>query len=450
MVIILWIYLGALLAYGIYWGRKGRDYVSFVIGGRRQSGVITFLSLMATMIGGSATFGIAATGYTLGFPVFWWLGVGVIGLFLQSFFVSASVRELGARTLAEVGGKTVGEHAARLISVIIAVSWIGIIAGQFVALAQIFSFITGSVHNVPLIIAAAATVVLFTAAGGQISVMRTDSVYFFFILFGVAAAFFCLFFGGDTGKPFILSEQVQWFNDGFGGKDLLSLLFVVGGAYFIGPDVLSRSMAAKDGKTAKRASLSAAFILLFFNLLIVAVILWTKLNVADLKGLNPLIYLMKYPLPRPVALLLALGLISALLSSASTCLITAAATIQNDILRRENIIGIRLLTVLIGGFAMFIGLKNSDIITILTGAYSIYAPGLVFPLFLAIRIGNRRRIKEPVWLAAVAVGGTCGILDKFISVPFLPLIGMALSLLIAALSVNRSTDGIRGTDGKTK
>ena len=153
---------------------------------------------------------------------------------------------------------------------------------------------------------------------------------------------------------------------------------------------------------------------------------------------------MKYRLPTAISLLLALGLASALLSSASTCLITAAATIQNDLIRKESIAGTRVLIVLIGIFAAVISVRNSDIISILTGAYSIYAPGIVFPLFVAICNYKKRRIRQGLWLAAVAVGGACGIIGNFITFAYLPLIGMFLSLVISLFSLRQKTGEING------
>ena len=440
MVLTLLLFMAVLLGIGIYTGHRKNDYSTFVIAGHRQSWPFILLSLMATIIGGSATFGVVSTGYQLGFPAIWWLGVGSVGLVFQALFVSGKVRDLEVNTLAEAGNRLVGGGAGILISAIIAISWIGIIAGQFAALAQIFSFITGQTDNLILILISAAIVVLFTTIGGQLSVMRTDNVFFFFLFFGIVATFCFLFFGAPSADATekVLSD-IRLFQADFTPMNAIYLLFVVGGTYFIGPDVLSRSMTAKDTASARKASLSAAILLLFLNVLIIGIALWCRNGIADLENFHPLVYLMKYRLPTAISLLLALGLASALLSSASTCLITAAATIQNDLIRKESIAGTRVLIVLIGIFAAVISVRNSDIISILTGAYSIYAPGIVFPLFVAICNYKKRRIRQGLWLAAVAVGGACGIIGNFITFAYLPLIGMFLSLVISLFSLQQKT-----------
>lgn len=440
MVLILLLFMAILLAVGVCTGRCKTDYSTFVIAGHRQSWPFILLSLMATMIGGSATFGVVSTGYQMGFPAIWWLGVGSIGLIAQGLFISGKIRDLEVNTLAEAGTLLAGRGAGFLISAIVALSWIGVIAGQFAALAQIFSFLTGQTNTILLISLSAAIVVIFTTVGGQLSVMRTDNIFFGFLFFGITAAFCFLLFGASpTGTTEQLLSGIHWFQEDFTLMDGIYLLFVVGGTYFIGPDVLSRSMTAKDTASARKASLSAAVLLFVFNILIVTIALWCKICIADLEGFHPLIYLMKFQLPAVISLMLALGLTSALLSSASTCLITAAATIQNDLIRRQSVKGTRLWILFIGLFAAAIAIRNNDIIVILTSAYSIYAPGIVFPLFIAICNNGKRPIRQSVWLTAVAVGGTCGIIGNFITFPYLPLIGMILSLMIAFFSLQRKS-----------
>lgn len=79
MLIALLAYAAVMLAVGLYHVRHVGSFREFVIaGGRQGSGLVT-LSLLASMIGGSATLGLADLTLKLGFPAFWWLGVGSAG-----------------------------------------------------------------------------------------------------------------------------------------------------------------------------------------------------------------------------------------------------------------------------------------------------------------------------------------------------------------------------------
>ena len=153
MLIALLAYAAVMLAVGLYHVRHVGSFREFVIaGGRQGSGLVT-LSLLASMIGGSATLGLADLTLKLGFPAFWWLGVGSAGLLLQAWLLSARVRNMGACTLPDVAGIAVGPEARALTGLIIAVTWTGTVAAQFTALSQIFSVLTGLDDTRALLIA---------------------------------------------------------------------------------------------------------------------------------------------------------------------------------------------------------------------------------------------------------------------------------------------------------
>ena len=82
---------------------------------------------------------------------------------------------------------------------------------------------------------------------------------------------------------------------------------------------------------------------------------------------------------------------------------------------------------------------SGDIITLLSNAYSVYTPGVIFPLLVAIFAYKKRRLVVPVWVAAVVVGGAFGVagayFPEFVAKLNLSLVGMGFSLIIAVLSI---------------
>ncbi|MBR4615586.1 MAG: sodium:solute symporter, partial [Kiritimatiellae bacterium] len=110
-------------------------YVDFVAAGQDCGPLPVFLTLMATMLGASATLGVAAKAETIGFPAVWWLASGAVGLALQGALLSRRIRESGAKTLPELAGRTAGPAGQRLVAAVIAVSWPGVVAAQLVAFA---------------------------------------------------------------------------------------------------------------------------------------------------------------------------------------------------------------------------------------------------------------------------------------------------------------------------
>jgi SSS family solute:Na+ symporter len=281
----------------------------------------------------------------------------------------------------------------------------------------------------------AIVVIAYTIVGGQLSVIKTDALQFIIIGTAFIATFVYLFFfsKGDTAVVF---SNIEFLNDRYGVKDLIIQLFIVGGTYLLGPDVISRNLVAKDGRTAKRSAIVAAVTLVFFALMVVLIGMFIIGNYDDLGDVNPLIYIIRNILPKPVAVLLAIGLLSTLLSSADTCLVNISSIIENDVFRKNRVWALRLWAGLIGLIAVIIAFFKGDIISMLTGAYSVYAPGIVFPLFVAIMTHKKKRLNVPLWVSACLIGGICGALNTYVltSLTYLPISGMAISLVLAVLS----------------
>lgn len=442
---------------------KVKNFDDYVVAGRKQSSPFVFMSLMATVLGASATVGIAARAESIGFAAFWWLGVGAIGFWFQAAFLSKPVHDLDVRTLPEIAEKTVGKTGRKLVAFIIAVSWIGIIAAQFAAVAGFIGLVLGHDAGTQAVLITAVIVVVYTLLGGQLSVVRTDALQFGILTLGFFAAAIYLF-GGFSGAEIATSGiaatangtaapsaglatfgNFSLLNEKFGFADLAMMLFTVGGAYFLGPDVISRNLVAKDSSAARKAVVAGSFAILVFSVVIVLLGMWAATYTPNAAGstVNPLFRLASGVLPLPLAALLSVGLLSALLSSADTCLINSAAIFGSDILNTRRISVVRLLVVAIGVIATFLALQGKDIIGLLMMAYSVYTPGIVAPLAVAIIAHKKFNVKKSLWYAGVCAGGLFGLVPAIlatakISTPaYLPHIGIAVSLVFALVSLRQ-------------
>ncbi|MGN0435248.1 MAG: sodium:solute symporter, partial [Wujia sp.] len=436
MLVYVIIYVLLLLLIGILDARKVKSFNDFAVAGKKQSQIFVTLSLLATIIGASATIGVMGRVTSLGFPAFWWLGVGSIGLFLQAFLLSERVRELDANTVPDLVAKLMGRIPSAIVAIIIIIAWPGIVASQILAMSSILALVTGRENNKTLMLIVAIIVIVYTTIGGQLSVIKTDALQFIIIGTAFIATFIYLFFFGSGDSRAVLSE-VELLNDGYGVKELIIQLFIVGGTYLLGPDVISRNLVSKDGKTAKRSAIIAATALIFFSIIVVLIGMYIIASYDEIGSANPLIYVIKNVLPMPVGVLLAIGLLSTLLSSADTCLVNISSIIENDVLHKNRVWTLRLWAVLIGGIAVVIAFFKGDIITMLTGAYSVYAPGIVCPLFIAIMSHKTRKLNIPLWILAILAGGICGAINTYIfpKLIYLPITGMGLSLIFSLLSL---------------
>ncbi|MCR5502693.1 MAG: sodium:solute symporter family protein [Lachnospiraceae bacterium] len=450
------IFIAALLLYlivfaliGILDIRNTKSFTDYSVAGKKQSSFSVVMTLLATVTGASTTIGITSTVYDIGFPGIWWLLFGAVGLILQSVFLSERVRNTGADTLPDLAGRIVGRPAELIISVIIVISWIGVIAGQLVAMNSLITFAVG--RNDPMIFVITSLIVIaYTAAGGQMSVVKTDKVQLFVILAGVAVCMGWLYVAKGENNP-VIFRNIRLLNDDYGTADLFTQFFVIGGVYFLGPDIMSRNFIAKDGRSAVRAARTAGAVLAVFSVVITLIGMWIRYNVTpeEMGDMGALMYAISI-MPGWAAVLLIFGLLSAILSSTDTCIINASTIFVKDILKKESVTGVRITVIVIGLAALALAyFGKGDIMSLLTGAYSIYTPGVIFPLAAGILAYKKRRIKTGIWITAVLAGGIFGILGTYfgpelagIGVPpaimsNLTLIGMGISLILSLLSVDR-------------
>ena len=440
LLVLLVLYLGALTFVGFRDARSLRGFSDFVVAGRRQGVAAVVMSVLATIIGASTTIGLVDTAYRIGFPAVWWLLWGSLGLLVQSLTIASRFRSFNADTLPDVARITVGRGAEMLLALLICVAWIGVIAGQFAAMSNIVSFWMGTDSRATFLLISV-IVIGYTSLGGQLSVVRTDMVQLPVILCGIVLCCLYLYIYGGAVQP----PHIELLNESYGVGDLLKQFFVIGGVYFLGPDILSRSLIAKDGHTARRAVMVASGVLVVFAVVITLTGIWAKQSApeAGQGGTGVLLYVLGNCIPRPLGIILSLARVSALLSSIDTCLINAASIFAKDILRRESVSCVRASVAGFGVLALAFTLCNrGDIIAMLTGAYSIYAPGVICPMLVAVLCHGKHPLRRGGWFSAVVLGGLCGLVGTYgkgvlptAVAGNLPMVGMALSLIVSIASV---------------
>ena len=443
------IYLLVFIIIGLLDAKKIRNFRDYSTAGKNQRTFAVVMTLLATMIGVSTTIGITDTVFSIGFPGIWWLAFGALGLVLQSVLISEKVRDLDADTLPDLAGRTVGRPAELLIALVIVVSWIGVIAGQLAALGRLISFALGKSEKW-LFVLVAVIVIIYTMTGGQLSVVRTDKIQLAVILAGTTICVIWLYAvkGGNTADVF---SNIELLNESYTPANLATQFFVIGGVFFLGPDILSRNFISGDAKTARRSAWISGLILLAFAAMITMTGMWIRYNVTpeQLGDSGALMYAVTL-LPKAAAVIMVFGLLSAILSSTDTCIINASVIFVKDILKKESVKGIRVTVAVIGALSLsLVLLGRGDIMSLLSGAYSIYTPGVIFPLTIAIFACGKHDINRKLWLAAVAAGGIIGLAGNFFGnalsaagipdgvLKYLTLIGMGISLVLSLLSVRR-------------
>jgi Na+/proline symporter len=251
---------------------------------------------------------------------------------------------------------------------------------------------------------------------------------------------------GDSNAEIIGS--IELLNKDYKPINLFTQFYIIGGVYFLGPDIMSRNFISKDKKTARHSALFVGLALVIIAVIIVMIGMWARINVPESDLVGSVLMYVQNIVPKPLGILLILGLLSAILSSTDTCMINASSIFVKDIIKKEDLKIVRIATLIIGVLAAILAFGGkSDIVSLLTGAYSIYTPGIIFPLTVAILCYKKREIRKGLWLTGVILGGLFGITSTYLVqipaiaaltggiTPYLSLIGMGVSLVFSLASI---------------
>jgi SSS family solute:Na+ symporter len=437
---IIIVYLAAMLLVGVLSQRKSKGLPGFIVANRKGSSPLITASLLATMIGGSSTIGMAGLGFSRGLTGAWWLMVGTIGLVILGIFFAGRVRKFWAYTLPGLLEKQYDGRVAVAASILIVIAWVGVTAGQIVAAGKLLSVLgMGSVSFWMII--CTIVFVVYTVLGGQYSIIRTDFLQTLLIFFGVFAGLSLMLsnVGGFAGLTAALPSDHFSFpiSSQFGAGDLISLFIFVGMTYLVGPDMYSRLFCAKDEGVAKVSTLTSAALTVPFALAITLIGMGAKVLFPQILPEQAFPMVMMAVLPPVLNGIVLAALLAAVMSSADTTLMSAGSILSLDIIRRLHptlkedklVLISRVAIVGIGILSLLLGLMLGGVIATLLFAYTIYTCGVVCPViagFYRTKLG----LTPQTAILAVVVGGALAVIGLLSGIEWLKLIGFAASALI--------------------
>ncbi len=435
-MILLVCYAVLLILLGWLDSRKVLDFGDYVLAGRSRGGLLVGASLLASVVGASATFGVVDMAYKVGFPAFWWLGSGAIGLVILGVSIAGKLATYEIYTLADLVEKLNGLAARWLVSVVVVVGWTCIVGAQYLAAADIVSQISGWDFHTSLVVAGL-FVTIYCVLGGQASVMKTDFLQVGLMILGIGLTLYFLY--SSSGMPEKGIDFTLW-NDNFGYSSWAYFMIVVGSGFLVGPDVFGRLFTAKGPAQARRGALLSGVLLFLVSICIVLIGLWAKNNfTAPLaEGEKVLVCILSNYLPGWLGYLMMFGLLSAIVSSADTCLITASTTFEHDILGGTSVIRARILTLVLGVVAIIAVWDSTSIIQVLLFAYSIFNLGVIPPLLISIIFSHKRKMNVPFTLSAIFVGAAIGATSNYVAAAdksTYAFVAIGLSLLLSILAV---------------
>lgn len=415
-LIIIAVYFLVMIAVGLISRRRAKGADEFFVAGRKGSSLFITGSLLATIVGGSATVGMAGLGFSRGLTGAWWLLVGSIGLVVLGIFLAKKVRGFALYTLPELVKEQYDGRVALASSILIVVAWIGIVAGQILAAGLIMS-VLGIGDPLWWMVIFAVVFVAYTVLGGQHAIIRTDSLQAVVIFAGIFGGLALLLshLGGLGGLRSSLPPERFAFpvSPEFGGYDLVVLLLLVGLTYVVGPDMYSRLFCAKDGGAARTSALWAALLIIPVALGITAIGMGAAVLFPEIAPEQAFPTVIKEVLPPFLGGIVLAALLCAVMSSADTTLLSASTILSVDIvgyfkpsLSQGKVLALsRWGIVVLGLGSLMVALYLGGVIKALLFAYTVYTSGLILPVIVGF---YRSRLKVTPLAALVAVIGGGG------------------------------------------
>jgi SSS family solute:Na+ symporter len=432
-----------MVAIGVLSRKRARTADGFFIANRSRSTTLITGSLVATIIGGSATVGLAGLGFTRGLTGMWWLLVGSIGLIVLGIFFAEKVRKTGVYTLPGLAEKQYDGRVSIIISVLIIISWIGVIAGQIVATGKIMGLLQIGSPELWMVIFTL-VFISYTLIGGQYADIGTDMAQAILIFVGIFAGtvIVILNVGGFEGLFKALPAEHTTFplSSQFGILDLISYLLLVGGVYVVGPDMYSRILSARDGKTARRSTLWAAFLIIPFAVCITFIGMSASVLFPGISPEQAFPVLMIQQFPPILGALVLAALISATMSSADSCVLSASTILTVDIVKKlkpeleekQLLLIARIAVVVFGLLSLGLALFINGIISALLFAYTVYTGGVIIPI-LAGFYREKLKVTSMGAIFAIIGGGLAALISKLASIQYLDIGALLISLILLFL-----------------
>jgi SSS family solute:Na+ symporter len=300
--------------------------------------------LAAQSIDGNSSLGNVSLVYQFGF----WSGAAIpiglgICLLLTGAFYGKRLNKMAMLTLPDFYYRRFGNGAEGMSSILMTISFIVLVAGNFAA----SGFILSTVLQIDFfwaMLISSIIVLVYTFAGGLFSSAYTD-IFQIYLAIGAFWAAFIFFAAGAAGVDFstILGNAPPGYLDLSGLTDMgngalinWASIFALGLGDIVALDFMERVFAAKDPKTASRGAFWGGGLTLFTVIptsMLGIVALYFLPNLEDPFTAYPTLAINHLPFPIGVALLM--GVLGASMSTANGGLLAISSVISRNIIQRD-------------------------------------------------------------------------------------------------------------------
>lgn len=270
-LIIIIAYFALTLAIGVLASRKTKSSSNFH---GSEMGVFAILCVACGQwLGGTATTGCAEYGFTAGISGWWYTISNGIGMLLIGLFFAERYRRYDSVTIPGIVEKLLGIKARTVSSCLLIFVMLAVGLSQMIAAGKLGESLLGINFTLSCCIFAVIFIV-YTMSGGMDSVAATNKLHLLIMYFGMIVAVILAIraTGGWNGFVDSLSaidtrEGTRHFSmTGIGISKVSSWILASVLSAGAAQASLQPVLAAKDPKTAKKASLLSVFVVVPFGL----------------------------------------------------------------------------------------------------------------------------------------------------------------------------------------
>jgi len=458
-IIAIAIYLSALMIYGLVLARKKvKTTDDMITGGRKIPFIILVGSLLATWCGGGGITGSAGIIYSggpfVGAIAFAAPPIGIILL----YFIAGRVRSSNKVTVPEIMEARYGTAAGVLAALCVMLAYVGVLATQLKAAANIIVlFCSTSGVEVSIgtaLVICSIIVLIITICGGIVSVAYSDAVSALLMLGGFAIAVPILSsVASSTGATMPAAKAT--FTGGMSVPTLLGY-FIPSIALILGDqNMLQRFASAKDDTEAKKSNIGMFIGEMAVIVLTIAIVTQAcKLYVdpeLDVPS-NVIFQLTVDYLPFVFGAIMVCACMAFIVTTADSYLLSSSTNLVNDIYAKffnkkatdaQKMMVLRLTMVVFTVLAVALTLYFPTVLALQMTAYTMYGaaitPAILFALF-------SKKVTPAGGIAGIIAGGAMTIIWTLMGTPYglqcaIVAVPASVIAILVVSAVTKDTDG---------
>jgi solute:Na+ symporter, SSS family len=445
-LVLLIVYSIALVAIGLWIGRRVTGTGDFFVAGRSLSVPLLFSTVLAANIGAGSTVGAAGLAYRDGISAWWWNGAAAIGSIFLACWIGPRIWKIAAEhNLYTAGDYLELRYGGTVRGVIASLIWFGtlaILAAQLIAGAAVLAVVADVPRWAGALIGAT-VMTLYFSAGGLLSSAWVNLVQLVVLLGGfiISVPLILSGIGGlSTISPGTAVPATFWdFMYSAGPGSGWTMLFLLGANFVVSPGLLQKVYGAASPQTVKVGVGAQALALAVFSFAPVLIGMAGRVANPGIEGRDLVLpTVMLEHLPAFLGALALAAIFSAEVSTCDAILFMLSTSLSQDLYKRfvnpeaadRQVLAVARGAAFVGGaIGVLLAIVIPTVVAALTIFYSLLAVSLFVPVVGGL---YSRRAGSTEALAAIAAGVLTLLTIRFFLAAQYPWLDPTLTGIMAA------------------